>query len=68
MELLCISTFGQFGKIKNITLNKIYNCKFQINDKVFIIDDKKQPKLVPKNNFAINKYLKEIIDKLDKTL
>jgi hypothetical protein len=51
-KLICISTFTIEGKVDNISLNKIYLCKFSDNDKLLIINDKKKPQLVDKLNFV----------------
>lgn len=50
--MLCISTFGRYGRLKNLTLNRIYECKFHYSDKILIIDDSGKPALRPKLNFA----------------
>lgn len=52
MKMLCISTFGRFGRIRNTTLNRIYECKFHDADKVLIIDDSGKPNMKPKSNFV----------------
>jgi hypothetical protein len=52
IKLLCISTFSLNGKIKNISLNKQYNCKLATKTQYLIINDKLKPQLVDKLNFV----------------
>lgn len=52
MKMLCISTFGEFGQIKNLTFNKIYECKFYDSDKLLVLDDKGKPKFCNRQNFV----------------
>ena len=51
MKMICISTFGRYGRFKHLTLNRIYECKFHCSDKILIIDDSGKPTLRPKINF-----------------
>lgn len=51
MKVLCISTFGQFGRIKHLTLNRTYESKFHTKDKIIIIDDSGRPSAKSKLNF-----------------
>jgi hypothetical protein len=59
MEMKCISTFGRFGQIKNLSFNKIYNCKFFSGDKILIIDDSGKPSFKPRINFISYDKLKQ---------
>lgn len=52
LELICISTFDNRGKIPGITLNKIYQSKFIIDSKCLIINDKNKPQLIDVINFV----------------
>jgi hypothetical protein len=52
MKLLCISTFDNVDQIKNLSFNKVYDCKFIHKDHLFIIDDKGNPKFIPRLNFV----------------
>lgn len=63
MKLLCISTFGRFGQIKNLTFNKVYNCKFIDSDKLLIIDDSKKPKMVTRLNFVDYEKIKDFYER-----
>lgn len=51
MKMLCISTFGRYGRLKYLTLNRIYECKFHYSDEILIIDDSGKPAMRPKLNF-----------------
>ena len=51
MELICISTFDTNGKVKGLTLGRIYHCRLYNEDKVLIIDDSRKPKMHQKLNF-----------------
>ena len=60
MEMICISSFGRFGKIKNLTINKVYNVKFTIDDKFLIINDLGKPQFVITENFTDYNKLKQL--------
>jgi len=62
MKMLCISTFNEFGKLKHLSLNRVYECKFHKKNKLFIVDDSKKGNFYPKNNF-INYEIFESIKK-----
>lgn len=60
IDIICISTFNEFGKLKDITLEKLYKVKWVIGDKFFIINDKGDLSSYPILNFI--KY-KDTINK-----
>jgi hypothetical protein len=60
MEMLCISTFGTFGRIKNLSFNKVYRCKFINADRILIIDDSGMPKMHKKINFVNYENIKNL--------
>lgn len=60
MDIICISTFNELGKLKGITLEKLYKVKWVIGDKFFIINDKGELSPYPILNFI--KY-KDTINK-----
>lgn len=62
MELICISTFDTFGKVRGLTLNRRYQCKLYTDDKVLIVDDSGKPKLHQKLNFISFKNYELIKD------
>ena len=60
MEMLCICTFGNFGKIKGLTLGKVYNVKYSADNKLLIINDGLKPQLVRADNFVSNEAMKRL--------
>jgi len=65
--MLCISGFGQFGKIKGISINQIYRVKFTSDKKLLIINDYGKPQMVRSDNFVSYHRIKEISDKFIKS-
>lgn len=63
IDILCISTFDyipQWGKINNITVNKVYKTKLISGDKALIINDINKPQFVGIINFVIYKNILKI--------
>lgn len=58
MEMVCLSTFGQFGRIKGLSFHKVYKVKFYYLDKLLITNDFGKPQMVDSNNFVSWDYLK----------
>lgn len=52
MEVICICTFGDFGKIKGISFQRVYNVKYSFGDKLLILNDYGRPQMVKSNNFV----------------
>lgn len=52
MDMLCITSFGQFGKIKGLSFNKVYKVKFSFANKLLIINDFGKPQMVDQKNFV----------------
>jgi hypothetical protein len=52
IEILCVSSFGEFGKIKGISFNSIYKVKFFYKDKLLITNDFGRPQMVRSDNFV----------------
>lgn len=51
MEMLCISSFGNFGKIKGISFQRVYKVKYFDNNKILITNDYGKPQMVRSDNF-----------------
>ena len=60
MEMLCISGFDHFGKIKGISINRIYIVKFSTDNKLLILNDFGKPQMVRSDNFISYHRIKEI--------
>jgi len=65
MEMICISTFGRFGRIKGLSFNKVYVVKFFYNDKLVITNDFGKPQMVQSNNFVNWNNLKKFSHLID---
>ena len=50
--MICITSFGQFGKIKGISFNKVYNVKLYYRNKLLIVNDFGKPQMVDSSNFV----------------
>lgn len=59
MEMLCLCTFGQFGKIKGLSFNKIYQVRFSYSNRLLITNDFGRPQMVDSNNFVNWQSLKK---------
>jgi len=59
MEMLCLSTFGRFGRIKGLSFNKIYQVKFFYKDMLVITNDFGKPQMLQSNNFVNYSNLKK---------
>jgi hypothetical protein len=60
MEMLCVSTFGLFGRIKGLSFNRVYKVKFFNKDKLLIINDFGKPQMVQSNNFVNYQNIKKL--------
>lgn len=40
IDMMCISTFDESGKLNGITLERVYSAKWIVRDKVIIKNDK----------------------------
>jgi hypothetical protein len=56
MEMICVSSFGEFGQIKGISFSKVYKVKYKYSDKLLIINDFGKPQMVRSDNFINYKY------------
>lgn len=61
MEMMCVCSFGRFGKIKGISFNKIYKVKFHFKEKVLISNDFGKPQMVDRNNFVSYNNIKRFL-------
>lgn len=61
MEMMCICSFGQFGRIKGISFNKIYKVKFFFKDKLLITNDFGRPQMVNYDNFVNYNNIKRFL-------
>lgn len=52
MEMLCISSFDEFGKIKGISFQRVYKAKYFYNNKILITNDYGKPQMVRSDNFV----------------
>jgi len=58
MEIICISTYNQFYKIKGISIGKKYNTKLYYRDYILIENDFGRLQMVNSQNFLkYNKYI-----------
>jgi len=60
MEMICISSFGRFGRIKGISFNKVYKVKYKHGGKFLIINDLGKPQMVRSDNFMNYKNLLDL--------
>lgn len=51
MEVLCISSFNEFGRIKGITFNRVYQVRLFVKDRLFIKDDFGRIQMIKSHNF-----------------
>ena len=59
--MICISSFGDFGKIKGISFNCTYKVKFLHKRKLLIINDFGRPQMVNSNNFVQYQKIKNFV-------
>lgn len=57
--MICVSSFGQFGKIKGLSFNKIYKVKLFYQNKLLITNDFNKPQMVDSQNFVNYQNLKK---------
>jgi hypothetical protein len=60
MEMLCISTFNQWGKISHLSLNRVYIVKWIFGDKILVKNDIGQIDMYPIINFVQYQYMKQL--------
>lgn len=65
MEMLCVCTFGRFGRIKGLSFNKFYVVKFFYKDELVITNDFGKPQMVQSNNFVNWNNLKKFSHLID---
>lgn len=61
MEVICISSFGEFGRIKGISFQRIYKVKYSHNGKLLITNDYGRPQMVRSDNFVIYEKIKSFL-------
>jgi hypothetical protein len=62
MKMICISSFDLRGKIKGISINRVYDVKYIHSGKLLITNDYGKPQMVICDNFVNYQNIKGFIN------